>query len=176
MAEDDRGRANEAARRAQAQSFFDISFPIIRTPARVTLSAMRLSGGTIVVSEMGSASPGFGRDRGPRGGSVVVSIATSCVLRFSAKSRVREPVATAILANGRYSTGARRKPNLSPAHTAQVPSDDWLGMRPQQLPLRHSQFRQIQRKSTVRIGHLRLRSLQLNRRWDTFVRGSQYDF
>jgi hypothetical protein len=66
MVEDDRGRANEAARRAQAQSFLDISFPIIRTPARVTLSAMRLSGGTIVESEMGSASPGFGRDGGPR--------------------------------------------------------------------------------------------------------------
>jgi hypothetical protein len=27
---------------------------------------MRLSGGTIVESEMGSASPGFGRDGGPR--------------------------------------------------------------------------------------------------------------
>jgi hypothetical protein len=80
MAEEDRGRANEAVRRAPAQSFFDISFPIIRTPDRVRLSATRLSGGTIVVSEMGSASPGFGRDGGPRsktkkapGGSAQVS-------------------------------------------------------------------------------------------------------
>ena len=57
-------------RAAPDELFCDISFPIIRTSARVTLSAMRLSGGTIVESEMGSASPGFGRDGGPRRGAV----------------------------------------------------------------------------------------------------------
>jgi hypothetical protein len=42
---------------------FRLSEPLLEW----TLSAMGLSGGTIVVSEMGSASPGFGRDRGPGG-------------------------------------------------------------------------------------------------------------
>jgi len=67
-AEDERGRAHQTVNEAFLMSgtFFDILFPIIRTPARVLLRTSGEGKEQLIVSEMELGSPGFGRDRGPR--------------------------------------------------------------------------------------------------------------